>query len=105
MTRPSRSWALHLGHFGCSLRRSDGVRTTEWHCGQATRIESDAVAALVFILGQVSGPVSQEVLACAGRFQRGRPAPLAWAAPRPHFSGSIEAYGDSWNIRTITKFW
>jgi hypothetical protein len=50
MTWPSSSWALHLGHFGCSLARSDGIRTTEWHCGQATRIESDAVAALVFIL-------------------------------------------------------
>lgn len=50
MDRPDRISALHFGHLGCSPTRSVGVRTTEWHSGQATRIESDAGAALVFIV-------------------------------------------------------
>lgn len=31
MVSPLRSCALHFGHFGCSLTRLAGVRTTEWH--------------------------------------------------------------------------
>ena len=40
MDRPLSSSDLQRGHLGCSLRRAAGVRTTAWHDGQATRIES-----------------------------------------------------------------